>query len=109
MNGLQDLIDKWNAVGNGTVVSRILVGSSGPEGQRLEHRSGSHQKSRKCLIATESTRYGLVDLPCRSKARFQQMWTSEHHELRCRHSQEFVHQGRVERQRRHVPRDSNAM
>ena len=43
MNGLQDLIDEENAVGNGTIVFRILVGSSGPEGQRLEHRSGSHQ------------------------------------------------------------------
>ena len=41
MNGLQDLIDEGNAVGNGTIVFRILVGSSGPEGQRLEHRSGN--------------------------------------------------------------------
>ena len=33
MNGLQDLIDE----------GRRRAGSSGPEGQRLEHRSGSHQ------------------------------------------------------------------
>ena len=43
MNGSQDLIDEGNAVGNGKIVFRILVGPSSPEGQCLEHRSGSHQ------------------------------------------------------------------
>ena len=42
MNGLQDFIDEENLVGNGTIVFRILVGSSGPEGQRLGHHSASH-------------------------------------------------------------------
>ena len=66
---------------------------------------GKSPTSWKCLIATESTRCGLVDVPLSSKSTFQQLWTSKHQELRCRHPQEFVHQGRVERQRRHVPRE----
>ena len=32
LNELQDLIDEVNVVGNGRIVFRILVGSSGPEG-----------------------------------------------------------------------------
>ena len=64
-NGLQDLIDEENAVGNGTIVFRILVGSSGPEGQRLEHRSGSHQnlgnvRSRQKVLGVEWWIYLVV-------------------------------------------------
>ena len=36
---------------------------------------------------------------------FQQLWTSKHHEVSYRHPQVFARQGRVVRQRRHVPLD----
>ena len=41
MDELQDLTDEVNAVGNGTIVFRILVGSAAREGYCLEHRSGN--------------------------------------------------------------------
>ena len=44
LNELQDLTDEVNAVGDGTNVFNIVVGFSGPEGYRLPHRSGTHQR-----------------------------------------------------------------
>ena len=44
LNELQDLTDEVNAVGDGTNVFSIFVGSSGLEGYRLQHRSGTHQR-----------------------------------------------------------------
>ena len=102
MNGLQDLIDEGMRLATAQLFSEscsvLLV--------RKDDASDTAVEVIKTLAMCDRDRKYSVWIggsTLSSKSTFQQLWTSKHHELCCRHPLEFVHQGRFQRQRRHVP------